>query len=302
MSTSDPASVLLLEEQSPAGSSEVPGSLPAGVPSPELIAHLANELFSALPDSLSVPSAEVPAVSPSLPVTAPAFQPEIQFPADKHFPTLPTSAGPTQAAPVTAVYQAAPPAMPGALATGLQQLPDHPLEFSFLEEARPISGGSYPTATAPFSASDASAPSGPGSVDSRLGPSAFELSPSQLSELGSPQSQSPSASGIPFSAATQQAPIPVFSFLGELHPLSSYPPSIPGPAPAGSSDALAAAPSFGLSLPSDYQRPTEIVELASLGSYDFLDLRRPLEPAEGAGVGEPFGIEQDVPARLDLTA
>ena len=299
MSTSNPQSLVLNEEQFPGNVLELPGSLPSGAPTPEFIARLANELFTALPDSLSVPSPAIPTQVPSLttsaPATVPAFQPEIQLPSDQHFPTLPASASPTQVSPVSAQYQAAPPAVPGALATGLEEAPDHPLEFSFLQEARPISAGSFPSGSAPLPTSEVASPAFPE-------PALPYLQTSPFNPESVPQPPSPSASGLPLPSATEHAPVPVFSFLEELRPLSSYPPAIPGPVPAAAGDPFDLSPSLGLDLPHDYQRSPEIAELAGHGSFEFLNLRRPLESTGSARSLEPLGIEQDVPADLDLTA
>ncbi len=307
MSTSDPKSLTLKAEQLRGDAVEVPshGSLPGDVPAPELIARIANELFTALPESLDVPSTPVneTTFSPptSFPATAPAFQPEVPLPTDKHFPTLPGSIGPGQISPVSANYQAAPPAVPGTLATVVEELPVQPVEFSFLQEARPLFSGQLPTSRSPYSSVT--------SNSTAVLPSTL-LQDAGILETGSlevpqpatvPQAPLPPASGAPSYPAIKQPPLPSFSFLEELRPLFSDELSLPNVVPTPSHEQHT-VPSFELNLANDFGRAPEIAGLTSLDSFAFFETARPLEPEGVVGHFEPRSLEEDVPRNLDLTA
>jgi len=300
MSTSDPGSLVLTDEQIRGSALELPPreTAPTGALSPDVIARIANELFTALPDSLSFPTPTIPSEQPSLlttvPATAPAFQPEVQLPTDKHLPTLPASASPTQASPVSAQYQAAPPAVPGAWATASEQLPDNSTDFSFLQEARFPAAASSPAPPLAFSPlSDKSVPT----PSAATGGTGFDSNQIQIN-----QPPLPSIGGLPFAAEEHRAPIPVFSFLEELRPLTSSPPTIPGSVPADTNVEWDVIPSFNLELSDDFQRSPNFADLATIGSFGFFESARPLEPATPRAAANPVGLEQDVPRDLDLTA
>src|ERR1700760_3014941 len=143
MSTSDVERLVLVPQQSsePAGR---PGTeiVPTGLPDPAMLARMANDFFTALPDGIHLPLREVPGnfSKGEAPVTAPAFPPEISLPSNPHFQTAPASAGPASASPVSAPVQATPPAIPGiaGAATGLSQAPGGISSVSFLQAIRPI--------------------------------------------------------------------------------------------------------------------------------------------------------------------
>src|SRR5579871_3632562 len=123
MSTSDIFGLVLPTEADPL-SIEVP----AGLPDPAVLARMANEFFSALPDGgnntiREVPS-QIPAISTvSVPVTATALRPEISFPSDPHFQSAPASAGPASVSPVSAPAQATLPAVPAGIFGTPSELP-----------------------------------------------------------------------------------------------------------------------------------------------------------------------------------
>jgi cysteine desulfurase/selenocysteine lyase len=305
MSTSDPKLLVLnaVHPREEAADLSSHSPLPNGTPDTELIARIANELFAALSEPTDVPSmpVDVGKLSPpaAFPATVPAFQPEVQLPTDKHLPTLPGSIGPAQVSPVSAPYQAAPPAVPGALSTGLEELPNQPVQFSFLQEARPPVSGQLPTTTVPSSpiASNAVVPqSVPQPGNSAFGVSLLDAyQPSTTT-----QPPSPTASNIPLYSVTEQAPLPVFSFLEELRPLFSDSTASPASVPAiREFDNIV---SFDLSLVDDFRRSSDIAEVADRGSFAFFEVARPLEPEDAVGHLEPRGIEEDVPRNLDLTA
>ena len=89
MSTSDIYGLVLPTEADPL-SIEVP----AGLPDPAVLARMANEFFSALPDGGNNTIREVPSQIPAIsavevPVTAPALRPEISLTSDPHFQSAP---------------------------------------------------------------------------------------------------------------------------------------------------------------------------------------------------------------------
>ncbi|MDE1175703.1 MAG: family 2A encapsulin nanocompartment cargo protein cysteine desulfurase [Edaphobacter sp.] len=308
MSTSDPQSLTVNAEQLRSDADAVPGHGPlAGdVPAPELIARIANELFTALPGSLDLPSAlgNEATLSPptSFPGTAPAFQPEIPLPTDKHFPTLPGSIGPAQVAPVSANYQAAPPAVPGALATVVEDLPVQPVEFSFLQEARPLFTGQLPTSRSPYSSATLDSTAVPQSA-LQQGTGIFGTGPLEIPQPATtPQTPSLPASGAPSYPATKQAPLPAFSFLEERRPLFSDERSLPDVVPTTPSHELHTVPSFELDLSNNFERAPEIAGLTNLSSFAFFEAVRPLEPEGVVGHFEPRSFEEDVPRNLDVTA
>jgi cysteine desulfurase/selenocysteine lyase len=105
------------------------------------------------------------------------------------------------------------------------------------------------------------------------------------------------------SGLADQAPVPAFSFLEELRPLFSYPPSVPGPLPASPDTGLASsALPFDLQLPHEFGRSPDLAQLSGLGSFGFLDGARVLEPATPEHTKEPLGIEPDVPRDLNLSS
>ncbi|SNT12684.1 cysteine desulfurase / selenocysteine lyase [Granulicella rosea] len=307
MTTSDPSQLILTQDAAPNAGVAVPsfpGSLPAGLPDPLVIARMANELFSALPDSLSLPSQPGPVDLPqnfsppdSPPATVPAARPEISLPSDGHFPGIPASVGPATVAPVSTQVQAAPPAVPGAIASTASEGASEAPVFSFLQDARPIfSDRQTPALSGPYPAArplpEFSAPAAPGELP-------LDFVNASSAQAASPPTPAPPAS---FGAASP-IPVPQFSFLEELRPLTSFPPSIPGPVPAApKNDAPDYTLPFDLQIANDYGRAPEIAQLTGHGSFGFFDHMRPLDPPAPQQPREPLGIEQDVPRDLNLSS
>jgi cysteine desulfurase/selenocysteine lyase len=310
MSTSDPAQLFVATDTDPrAATSHLPsGVLPGGVLDPVALARMANEFFTALPNSLDVPSSPLPAhtvptdvpPSGSVTTTAPAAPPEISLPSDKHFPGLPASIGPASVSPVTAPAQVTPPAVPGVIGTAVSDVAAEVPSFSFLQDARPI-----------FSDRNA-LPEGP---NPRVSPvSAFVPQTASASALptdfnhdflarANPPSQPPT-SGLPNAPSLGNAsPVPTFSFLEELRPLFSYPPTVPGPVPAApETDLLTNVALPGLELPHEFERSRDLSELAGYGSFGFFEGNRNLYFVEPTANLEPTGIEPDVPRNLNLSS
>ncbi|MGO4210797.1 family 2A encapsulin nanocompartment cargo protein cysteine desulfurase [Terriglobus sp. 2YAB30_2] len=308
MSTSDPKSLVLNDERVLDDASAFPsgGPFPAGVPDAAVLARMANELFMAAPSSLDVPQPPAAIDAPAgPPATPPAFQPEVQLPSDKHLPTLPASIGPAQVAPVSAPYQAGPPAVPGILGTATDKgssggaIPPSPM-FSFLQDARPIFGDGPTYTSSPQPGYLTSVPATP-----QVAPPSSSVPQGRtgFTEESLPKTaiepQSPSISMLPIPPLTEYGPAPPFSFIEELRPLFSYPPSIPGPVPAGTS--LIEESPFDLQLPNDFLRAQEISQLADHDPLRRFDTARRLEPPDAVALYEPAGIERDVPRELDLS-
>jgi len=309
MSTSNANQTVLAPDTDPSRGVSLPlsGALPTGVPDPVLLARMANEFFTALPSSLGVPVAALPVDAPagvssqdSIPVTIPAAPPEVPLPSDQHFPGVPASIGPGAIAPVSIPVQAAPPAVPGAIGSTVSEVAPAAPVFSFLQDARPIysdghsapAGPSYPAAKP---VAEHAAPTAPGVPAKALD---YEALAQTTESVQPPSTTVPGVSGL-----ADQAPVPAFSFLEELRPLFSYPPSVPGPLPASPDTGLASsALPFDLQLPHEFGRSPDLAQLSGLGSFGFLDGARVLEPATPEHTKEPLGIEPDVPRDLNLSS
>jgi cysteine desulfurase / selenocysteine lyase len=309
MSTSDPARLFIEPDTNPRTATPPLHSetLPPGVLDPVALAHMANGFFTALPDSLDVPSSPLPThalptdLPPlgSVPATAPAAPPEISLPSDKHFSGLPASVGPTSFSPVTAPAQATPPAVPGVIGTALSDVATEVPSFSFLQDARSI-----------FSDRN-TLPEGP---NPRVNPTTAFVPQTALAGAlrndfnydllakANPPSQ-PAASGLPSAPSLGKvSPISTFSFLEELRPLFSYP-TTPSPESATpETDLLINASLPNLDLPQEFSRSPELTELAGYGSFGFLEGNRNLDFAEPTRNPQPLGIETDVPRDLDLSS
>jgi cysteine desulfurase/selenocysteine lyase len=120
----------------------------------------------------------------------------------------------------------------------------------------------------------------------------------------SPQATQPPSTAVPgVSRFADQTPVPAFSFLEELRPISSYPPSAPGPLPASPDTGLASANlPFDLQLSHDFGRSPDLSLLSGYGSFGFLDGARRLDAVPSEPAKEPLGIEPDVPRDLDLSS
>jgi cysteine desulfurase / selenocysteine lyase len=308
MSTSDPAQLFVDPDVDPrATTRSLPsGTLPAGVLDPIALARMANDFFTALPDSLDVPSSPLPAFAfptdlpplSSVPATVPAAPSEISLPSDRHFPGLPASVGPASFSPVTAPAQVTPPAVPGVIGTAISDVATEIPSFSFLQDARPI-----------FSDRN-TLPEGP---NPRVSPyPAFVPPTASLNALptdfdhdflaqANPPSQAPTSrlSGAP--SPDKASSVPAFSFLEELRPLFSYPtvlsPGFATPETDLINDLLPIPEP-----PQEFSRSPELTDLAGYGSFEFLEGNRNLDFAEPARYLQPLGIETDVPRDLNLSS
>ncbi|MEI9977650.1 MAG: family 2A encapsulin nanocompartment cargo protein cysteine desulfurase [Edaphobacter sp.] len=276
---------------------------------PVALARMANEFFTMLPDSLGVPSSPLPAhAAPtdlpplcSVPATTPAAPPEISLPSDKHFSGLPANIGPASFSPVTAPAQATPPAAPGVIGTVAPDVAAGAPSFSFLQDARPIFSdrntlpeGPYPRAK-PITAF----------IPQTTAPASPSISPDYgLLARVEPPSQPPATTVLPHIPGLGEAsPVPTFSFLEELRPLFSYPPTIPGPVPATPETDLPTNTALpNLELPYEFNRSPELAELAGYGSLGFFERNRNLDSTEPSGNLQPLGIESDVPRDLNLSS
>ncbi len=268
---------------------------------------MANEFFSATPETSSWPLRVAPAGSPTdstafsfPPATVPAAPPEVSLPSDPHFPGIPASAGPASVAPATAPVQASPPVIPGVLGSATPaQPPASVAPFSFLQDARPIAGDrealpspSYPQARpiTEFVRAEPAAIDDPFLFDQKSLPQGFDFA-----QPSSPTV--PGALGFADSSA-----FPVFSFLEEARPLFSSPPSIPGPAPA-----LPEAGQPGKSAPATPVTPHHAGADTGLGAgraspFSFLGETRPIAPPEIEAAQRPIEAEPDVPRELNLSS
>lgn len=310
MNTSDPAQLISVPDTDPraAVSRHSVETLPAGVLDPVLLAHMANEFFTALPDSLDVPASPLPShapstdlpVSASFPATVPAAPPEISLPSDEHFSGLPASIGPASFSPVTTPAQVTPPAVPGVIGAAASEVSKEPPPFSFLQDARPIfsDGHSLPdgpyAGARPISNFVSQAPAGD------VLPASFDYLPSsQAAQV--PQPPSPS-----FPGATDDgdvSPRPPFSFIEELRPLYPYPSATSGPVPTVPTtdlQTLGALP--GLLLPHEFGTSPELADLARSESLGFFSGKRDLYSIESVDGLQPLGIESDVPRELNLSS
>jgi cysteine desulfurase/selenocysteine lyase len=309
MSTNDPARLFVAPNTSPrAATTQLPSeTLPAGIPDPVTLARMANDFFTAFPDSLNVPPSPLPAhadptdllPSDSVPATAPAAPPEIALPSDKHFSGLPASVGPATFSPAAPV-QATPPAVPGVIGAAVSDVAAELPSFSFLQDARPIFSdrntlpdGPYPKAR-PITAF----------VPQATPPSSRPIVPNpNLVAQATPPPQSPVTALPGVQRFGEVSPAPTFSFLEELRPLFSYPSTVPGPVPARPETDLPPNPSLpSLNLPHEFNRSPELSELVGYGSFGFFEGNRDLRSAEPIANLQPLGIEPDVPIDLNLSS
>lgn len=309
MSTSDPTPLLVEPDTDPRRTTpRLPvGILPAGVLDPVALARMANEFFTALPTSLEVPSSPLPAhavstdlpTSASVPATAPAAPPELSLPSDKHFSGLPASVGPASFSPVTTPSQATPPAVPGVIGTAVSDVVTEVPSFSFLQNARPIFSDRNTLPDAPNPRANPIAAFVPQVAPAGVLPNDVNY---ELPAKANPPSQPP-ASGLPTAPGFSEAtPVPAFSFLEELRPLFSYPPTVPGPVPTTpETDLLGNASLPNLEVPQEFNRSPELTESTGY-SFGFLEGNRNLSLVEPTANFEPTGIEPEVPRNLNLSS
>jgi cysteine desulfurase / selenocysteine lyase len=282
--------------------------LPAGLPDPATLAHMANEFFTALPGATDTLVPELSGAPPKdvnpfapLPVTAPAAPSEISLPSDLHFTTLPASAGPPSMSPVSSPIQPSPPPAPGALQDASQvagPVSGFP-SFAFLQDARPIFGDRNTAPVHPYTPATPIVDSGAEGSPLRDLPSFDGVTLPQAAETAQPPSPTmPSAFGFADSSSLSS-----FSFLEEARPLFSYPPAIPGPVPAvtesSPSSDLPDIAAQSTQVQSTTGQPTGSTELSR---YDFLGILRTLSPVEQELSIEPLGIEPDVARDLNLSS
>ena len=310
MSTSDPARLFVAPDPDPRAVT-LPlqaGPLPAGALDPVALARMANEFFTVLPDSLDLPSSPLPAhavladipASGSVPATAPAAPPEISLPSDKHFSGLPASIGPASFSPVTAPAQVTPPAAPGVIGTVASDVAAEVPSFSFLQDARQIFSDRNTLPEGPYPKARPITTFVPQNPPVNAEPIAND---SDWLAQANPPSQPPST-GLPSPPSLGEAsPVPTFSFLEELRPLFSYPPTVPGPVPAAPQADLPTNAMFtNLYLPREFNRSPGLTDLAGYGSFGFLEGNRNLDFAEPIAGLQPLGIEPDVPRDLNLSS
>jgi cysteine desulfurase / selenocysteine lyase len=286
MSTSDPLQHAPLSEPASFAGSPPVASAPALPFDSAALTRMANEFFTALPDSYSdsarqpafaLPFADSGGVSAlaSVPATPPAFTPELSLPSDPHLPGIPASAGPASISPVTAPIQATPPALPGAVANTIPaQVSSGLPAFSFLQDARPIFAD---TNTNPAPSYPPAKPITGFTQPSVLGATAIPVFDSAFTPTlpaGLAESLNPPAPALPASfSPSDSSAFPAFSFLEDARPLFSYPPSAPGPVPAqpafGFLDARAVASPEAPSVPAAATIEPNVPKDLALSSYEF---------------------------------
>ena len=273
MSTSDVDRLVLSPQSAPGPADSLTLEVPAGLPNPAVLARMANEFFSALPDGGNNPLREMPSEIPTIAAVLPAISPEVSLPSDLRFQSAPAGAGAVSASPVSQPSQATAPSVP----VGVPGTPPELPEFSFLQDARPIFGDKNTVPELPYQ------PAKP--LADFMSSGAFTTSPlatlddEVLKETASIlQPPSPTAAS-PFGVADSSA-VPAFSFLEEARPLFSYPPTVPGPVPA---------------LPQSDLPPAPV-------SFAFLNDERSISVVDPGKELSPPGIEPDVPSDLNLSS
>jgi cysteine desulfurase / selenocysteine lyase len=310
MSTSDPTQLVVAQDTDPRTAASFPsaGTLPAGVLDPVVLARMANEFFTTLPGSLDVPSSPMAAHTVptdlsalgSVPATAPAAPPEVSLPSDKHFPGLPASIGPASFSPVTAPAQATPPALPGVIGSGVSDVATEAPSFSFLQDARPIFNDRNTLREAPYPGAKPITAFVPQAAPANTPPTGLSH---ELLAQTAPPSQPPATALPSLPGFSYASPVPTFSFLEELRPLFSYPPTLPGPVPVvPETDLETNSTLLNLELPHEFNRAPELTELASYGSFGFFEEKRSFKADESVGNVQPLGIEPDVPDDLNLSS
>ncbi len=313
MSTSDPLQHVLLSDPASVGGASPAGNTPSGPTGffdPAVLARMANEFFTALPASFSDPaqqaarvvpasdSAGIPALA-SVSATPPAAAPEVSLPSDLHFAGVPASAGAASISPISTPVQAAPPAIPGATAGSIPSQSSSGIPaFSFLQDVHPIVADTstvpspaYPQAR-PITEFPSSA-SNPGAVPA-FDPEFTPDLPAGFSEYLNPPSPALPASLAPVDSSA----VPAFSFLEDARPLFSYPPSVPGPAPAsdqlpfGFLDARTITSPEAPATPAAATLEPNVPENLALSSYEFdaMALKRDFPILRERGERTPAGM------------
>lgn len=310
MNTSDPRQPASANVPPAIGSLPNSGELmPSGLFDPAVLARMANEFFTALPAQAADPVQQAARSAPdadlagihalaSAPVTRPAATPELSLPSDLHLPGIPASAGPASVSPVSAVAQAATPAVPGALADSIPaQTSTAVPAFSFLQDARLIFNDDR---THPAPATPPAKPiaefAQPSSANHGAIPEFESAPPVRVSELFSPPSPTMPASYGAFDSSA----VPAFSFLEEARPLFSYPPSVLGPVPSPVPAALEEQPVPRK--PSQSSADAQPAPLNPLPDFGFLSETRTIAAEDAPKTPEAATLEPDVPRDLTLSS
>jgi cysteine desulfurase/selenocysteine lyase len=289
----------------------LPGSdgVPSGILSPTELARIANELFTALPDELQQPA--VAAARTVLPPNS-AFtgNPYAAVPS----PTAPAipgvAAGLTdeQPGPIIATLDRsiAPDARSSASAIpGRGVASMAPVEFGFLQDARPIfqEPSAEPVAQhtpAQFSGKVIPSDEGFASIPSSL---LEEVQPSRADIPQPPAPAIPGALGVVDSSA-----VPAFSFMEDARPLFSTPPSIPGPVPADASKDITASYANPFAAPLDRSAPqlpgmvAHEPDFRAPASYDPQSQPRQLDSSNIVPVVAPGTGQPELPGDLGLSS
>lgn len=298
-----------------------------GLPDPVELARMANEFFTALPESLQSLASIAPSgpVEPGSPagVNALSAAPNPTIPAVPGFlaglagsqpgavlPTRERGAAPAVRPPA---LSSTVPAIPGSLST-----PDPAVvpPFAFLQDARPLfaePATNPPVVNTPSTALQQS-PSSSAEFPAISPPFAAGGPPVPPAE-----SQQPPAPTIPGGlGAVDSSAIPIFSFLEEARPLFTNPATVPGPVPAppssaqpdepartGNPSAAAGNPFAAPLAPDAPQIPGAVTHAPDFrvpASYDALRPDRPLSAVDTVPVLAPASAQLDLPGDLDLSS
>jgi len=303
MSTSSRTQGLPAAQETDARTVTLPGieGIPSGTLSPTELARMANELFTALPETFQQPAATAA---------------RAVLPPNSAFTGNPYAATPTPTAPaVPGTFASLAQEQPGQLVaapdrsiapdarSSASALPTVPAgggapmaapEFSFLQDARPIFAApqTEPTAVS-FPAQNSES-----SVSSEEG---FASIPSSLPTDLQPSAEiSPSTPTIPGAlGAADSSAVPTFSFLEEARPIFSTPPSIPGPVPAAVSKDHVESYSNPFASPLDRDAPQLAGAIAhepdfrAPAAFDPEKHPRPLDAANVVSVGAAGTRQQE---------
>jgi cysteine desulfurase / selenocysteine lyase len=291
---------------------------PARLLDPAVLARMANEFFTALPEFSQMPAGgtfpagqQVPATAtPQIPNVL-TLQPDVSPTAEPRLAAPATARGRETAPAVTTPSSPTMPAIPGSRSVAN---PSPGTTFSFLEEARPLYVESVSSPEIPTGSAQVPAEYVPAEMDFQTLPLSLDNVPSPpalVTDLQPSTPTMPSAFG-----AVDSSAFPAFSFLEEARPLFSYPPTVPGPVPSLPTEAeltaaahtqpdrLPAIDSIAAltapQVPGAVVRPA--VAPATAAPLGFLDQARPLSRVDTVPVPEPIGLESDVPAELNLSS
>jgi cysteine desulfurase/selenocysteine lyase len=336
MSTSEQALVTPAAAEVASGALGLPGSegRDSGILSPAELAHIANEMFNALPGELQHPT--VTAANSVLPPNS-AFSGNpyaaVPSPTAPAVPGIAAGLAETQPGAFVAtpdrsvapdarsnVSAPAAPGAPGASRGGSAASVAPPAEptFAFLADARPLfvePSEAEPTDDhTPSQVFGNSVPSEDGfaAIPSSL---FTDVQPSQLA--GTAQPPAPAVPGA-FPGAfgfVDASAIPAFSFLEDARPLFSAPAAIPGPVPADARPQKASraenrsgnngnpfAGPLDLNAPQLSGAVAHAPDFRSPASYDATSQARPLYEFDGVPVVAPIGGQPELPQDIGLSS